>query len=119
VLLVHYNDLKADLDAEMRRIADFLGIAVPSDLWPALVRAAEFEAMRREGDRLLPTAGEQFEGGADRFLHKGTNGRWRDVLTDDDPALYDAEVAERFTPGLAACIEGGMRASGDPRRAAD
>ena len=119
VLLVHYNDLKADLDAEMRRIADFLGIAIPDDLWPALVEAAGFEAMRREGDRLLPKFDAVFQGGTGRFIHKGTNERWRGVLTDDDLALYDAKAAERFTPGLAAWVEGGMRAAGDPRLSPD
>ena len=35
VLLVHYNDLKADLSGEMRRVADFLGISVPPDSGPS------------------------------------------------------------------------------------
>ena len=42
VLLVHYNDLKADLDAEMRRVSQFLGIPVDEQLWPSLVEAARF-----------------------------------------------------------------------------
>ena len=115
ILLVHYADLKADLAGEMRRIADFLGITIPGDLWPALVGAADFEAMKRDGKRLLPTADRSFEGGADRFLHKGANDRWRGVLTEDDLALYEAKVRERFTPGLAAWVDGGRRATGDPR----
>ena len=119
VLLVHYNDLKADLAGEMRRIADFLGIVIPDDLWPALVEAADFEAMKRDGKRLLPTADQAVQGGADRFLHKGTNERGRGVLTDDDLARYDAKVREAFTPGLAAWVEGGRRAAGDPRDAQD
>lgn len=36
-LLVHYNDLKADLDGEMRRISDHLEIPVNEAIWPALV----------------------------------------------------------------------------------
>jgi aryl sulfotransferase len=115
VLLVHYNDLKADLGAEMRRIADFLGIDISGDLWPELVEAAGFEAMKREGDRLLPGFDATFQGGAARFLHEGTNERWRGVLTEDDLALYGDKVRERFTPSLAAWIEGGRRAAGDPR----
>jgi aryl sulfotransferase len=115
VLLVHYNDLKDDLDGEMRRIAGFLDITVPDALWPALVEAGHFSAMRREGGKLLPSAGNQFEGGAERFLYKGTNGRWRDVLSEDDLALYDAKVREKFTPGLAAWIEHGRRMTGEPR----
>src|SRR5262249_36047336 len=50
VLLVHYNDLKADLGAEMRRIAAFLDIAVPEAAWPAVVERCTFESMRARGD---------------------------------------------------------------------
>nr|QQZ48968.1 sulfotransferase domain-containing protein [Phenylobacterium glaciei] len=49
LLLVHYNDLKADLRGEMGRIADFLDIEVAYDLWPELVDAATFETMKRTG----------------------------------------------------------------------
>jgi aryl sulfotransferase len=57
LLLVHYNDLKLDLDGELRRSAAFLGIETPTALGPELVEAASFEAMglRRwvENRRLL------------------------------------------------------------------
>ena len=115
VLMVHYNDLKADLASEMRRIAEFLEITLPDSLWPTLVEAGSFTSMRREGGTLLPSAGNQFEGGAERFLFKGTNGRWRDVLTEEDLALYDAKVREKLTPGLAVWLEHGRSAAGDPR----
>jgi aryl sulfotransferase len=38
VLLVHYDDLAADLDAEMRRIAAYLELPVDELSWPNLVR---------------------------------------------------------------------------------
>src|SRR5262249_51033976 len=66
VLMVHYADLKADLDSEMRRIAAFLGLDVPERLWPSLVEAASFGSMRREAE----DAGgfdAVFDGGAGRF----------------------------------------------------
>ena len=47
VILVHYDDLKADLPGEMRRLAQRLDITVPESAWPSLVRAATFEDMRR------------------------------------------------------------------------
>src|SRR6516162_7462544 len=54
VLMVHYNDLQADLSSEMERISAFLGISVVPNLWPALVEAASFEVMRRDGEALIP-----------------------------------------------------------------
>jgi aryl sulfotransferase len=74
--------------------------------------------MREAGDALMPQT-MTLSGGSRRFFNQGTNGRWRDVLTSDDLALYDAKVREKLTPGLARWIEGGQRAVGDPRMTKD
>lgn len=95
VLLVHYADLKADLDGEMRRVAEFLGIETPDDLWPQLVAAATFHSMKKEGAGILGQKGAlAFTDGGKNFLHKGTNGRWRDLFNADDLVLYDAAMAQ-------------------------
>ena len=119
VLLVHYADLVADLDAEMRRIADFLGIAINHELWSSIVQAAGFEVMRAAGDQLMPFTKVMFAEGSQRFFNKGINGRWRQVLTDDDLALYDARVRDMLSPGLAAWLDGGRRRTCDPRSTPD
>src|SRR5262249_59631563 len=54
VVLVHYDDLSADLEGEMRRLAGLLGITVPGGAWPDLVAAATFGRMRARADRLGP-----------------------------------------------------------------
>ena len=118
LLLVHFNDLKEDLAGEMQRIAEFLGLDPPRDVWPSLVEAASFEAMKRNGKALLPDFEKIFDGGSDRFLFKGTNSRWREVMTADDLALYD-QVAKRLTPGLARWLQSGRLVAGDPRTASD
>ncbi len=119
VLLVHYADLSGDLEAEMRRIASFLDIEIDNDLWPSLVRAAGFEAMRAAGDGLMPQTRMMFPEGSKRFFNKGVNGRWRDVLTDDDLTLYETRVSQCLSPGLAAWLHGGRRQAGDPREVQD
>jgi aryl sulfotransferase len=106
LLLVHYNDLKADLGGEMRRIAAFLGAEVPDDAWPEVVARCTFERMR-EGEARLGDVEFAFKGGLKTFVFKGTNGRWRDVLTADELAAYDRRVAETFTPECAAWVERG------------
>jgi aryl sulfotransferase len=115
VLLVHYNDMKTDLSGEMRRIADFLDIAVPDALWPELVSAADFAAMKAASAQLMPSAGEVWKGGGDTFINKGTNGRWQGVCRPEDLARYEAKVAENFCPELAAWCEHGRLVAGDPR----
>jgi aryl sulfotransferase len=103
----------------MRRVADFLGIPVPAGLWPGLVAAAGFAAMRREGGTLMAEVAGMFQGGAGRFLHRGTNGRWRGVLTEADLELYRAKVAAILSPSCAGWVAGGRRAAGEPRSAPD
>ena len=107
VLLVHYADLKADLEREMRRIAEFLGIRIDEVLWPDLIHAATFESMKSKAAELMPTAADIWQGGGDTFLHKGVNGRWRDVYEAADLALYDAKVRVAFPGDLARWIEFG------------
>lgn len=107
LLLVHYSDMKKDLEGEMRRIAKFLEIDVAEGLWPKLVEAATFESMKSKANELMPTATEIWEGGGNTFLNKGTNGRWRGVVREEDLQRYDAKVKKEFSPELAHWIEFG------------
>jgi aryl sulfotransferase len=103
---VHYNDLKADLEGEMRHLAAFLDIEVPEDLWPATVGRCGLSEMREEA-RGSGRIDMLFENGADAFFHKGTNGRWRDVLTPEQLDRYDAMVADGLPADAAQWLESG------------
>jgi len=115
VLLVHYNDLKSDIAGEMRRIAEFLGISVEPRLWPDLVAAAQFEAMRRDADALMGKVAQSFEGGSQRFFFKGANERWRGLVNDDDLSLYEARIKAMFSPACAGWVAKGRLETADPR----
>ena len=119
VLLVHYNDLKSDRAGEMRRIADFLDIDIAELVWPELVEAAGFDAMKKASEALMPAAGNTWKGGGKTFLNKGTNGRWHDIYSAEDLAFYDKQVAAEFSPTLAAWCEHGRLVAGDPRATPD
>lgn len=119
LLMVHYNDLATDLVGEMRRISDFLEIETPPDRLPRLAEAAGFQAMQANGEALLPRIGEHFDRGAQRFLNKGVNGRWRDILTDADLERYEAVFRRKVSPACADWLEHGRLGAGDPRDAAD
>jgi aryl sulfotransferase len=105
LLLVHYNDLKRDLAGEMRRVAAFLGIDVPDAKWPAVVERCTFDAMKRRADEIGTFW--NFEGGAQSFLFKGTNDRWRDVLTTQELAAYEKRAAELLPSDAIAWLEQG------------
>jgi aryl sulfotransferase len=51
-----------------------------------------------------------FEGGLKSFVFKGTNGRWRDVLTPDELAAYGRRVAATLPAACAAWMAHGRRA---------
>jgi len=114
MLLVHFADMKADLAGEIGRIARFLEIGVPAPTLAQIVAAADFEAMRAQGEQLMPGAAIAWVGGAKRFLYKGVNGRWKDVLTQEDLAAYEARAKAEFSPDLAAWLEGGRLVIGEP-----
>ncbi|MGZ4794331.1 MAG: sulfotransferase domain-containing protein [Acidimicrobiia bacterium] len=105
VAFVHYDDMKADLDGVMRGVAAFLGIAIDETRWPDQVAACTFAGMKARAEEIAPFE-EHFVGGADTFLYKGTNGRWRDVLTADELARYDAVIAQRLEPDCARWLAG-------------
>lgn len=90
VLLVHFNDLKKDLDGEMRRIAAFLGTNDMTEAqWEGAVKHCGFDWMKEHADQFAPPQSEDvFEGGAKNFINKGSNGRWTEVLSDEDNKLY-------------------------------
>jgi aryl sulfotransferase len=99
VLLVHYDDLSADLEAEMRRIARRLDIEVPDERWPELVGAARFDSMRSRARELAPDATGVLKDPA-RFFRSGVSGAGRAVLDDAQLARYQARVALLAPPDL-------------------
>ena len=114
LLLVHYNDLKADLSGEMKRVAEFLGITMPDVIWPQLVEAASFESMKREGGKLMPQLDSLLDRGHQNFFYKGTNSRWRSVLTDSDVDLYEQKIKAVLSPALIHWLSDGRLVAGDP-----
>jgi aryl sulfotransferase len=111
VLLVHYNDLQADLEREMRRVAGFLDIDIPEALWAGVVERCTFERMREEAEKIGDFQ-RLFEGGAESFLFKGANGRWRGVLTEGELQRYQDRVQELLAPEAANWLEHGSLVTG-------
>lgn len=119
LLFVHYNDLKTDLSDEMKRIADFLSIETPDELWPELVDAASFEAMKRDGGVLMAGAERSFRSGHETFLFRGTNNRWFGVLTNTDLDLYERKANALLSPSLSRWLREGRMRAGDPSSSPD
>ncbi|MBW2235073.1 MAG: sulfotransferase domain-containing protein [Deltaproteobacteria bacterium] len=112
ILLVHYNDLLADLEGEMRRVAAYLEIEPADDAWPRLVDACTFASMKQQAAKIMPGAELGFVGGTDTFFYKGTNRRWDGALSDEDLALYPEAVERTLSPEAGEWLEKGRLATG-------
>jgi aryl sulfotransferase len=102
VLLVHYDELSADLEGQMRSLAARLGIAVPEQTWPALVEAATFGSMRARSRELVPSPGVLKSDAA--FFRRGSSGAGLEILTPDEVEHYYLRVAELAQPDMLAWL---------------
>ena len=84
VELFHYADLWGDLDHEMRRVADVLGIRIDEDAWPALLEAATIGSMRSRAAITAPNADVGMWRSAEGFFKVGGTRGWASHLTPAD-----------------------------------
>jgi aryl sulfotransferase len=107
LMLLHFEELRRDLPGQMRRIAAFLDIAIDEARFPTMVDHCSFAWMKANATRSTPLGGAFWDGGAEVFINKGTNGRWRDVLTPHDNARYEAMAQEQLGKDCAAWLATG------------
>jgi aryl sulfotransferase len=101
VLLVHFNNLKTDMPGTIRHIAEFFDIAIDEEKWPAIVEHCTFDYMKKNADDLSPQLKHFFDGGMRNFVFKGTNQRWREILTPEEVEKYESIANSRLTPDCA------------------
>ena len=114
VLLLHYTELKAHMPGEIRRIADFLSIKIDESRWPAILEHCSFDYMKQHAELSAPLGGAVWEGGAATFINKGTNGRWRDVLTAEESRKYEDLALRELGPSCAHWLATGEWDKSDP-----
>ena len=106
VLLLHFADLKKDMPGEIRRIAAFLDIAIDEGKSGAIVEHCSFDYMKAHAAASTPLGGVFWDGGAETFVHKGTNGRWRDTLSAEESAAYERRALAELGPDCAEWLRG-------------
>ena len=110
ILFVHFNDLLADLPGEVSRVARFLDIELDDESLESTVDAVTFRSMKQNAERTWPRLDNLMSGGAQTFFHSGSNGRWKEVLTNEDLELYEEAVARELSDACARWLEGGKSA---------
>ena len=108
VALFHYADLSADLEGQMRRLAEVLGIPVPEDRWSELVEAAGFARMKERAADLAPEVRvDGFWKDTASFFHRGGSGQWAELVGPGDEDRYRRRVEALVGPDLAAWVHQG------------
>jgi aryl sulfotransferase len=116
ILLVHYADLLADLDGQMRKISEWLQIPIDESVWPSLVEAATFSRMKTDFQKTTPVVTQGIWKDPAKFFNKGASNQWRDVLSDEDLELYDAAANRSLDPDARRWMEEGSLAFADPKQ---
>ncbi len=106
VVLVHYADLMADLEGQMRALAERLDEHVPEAAWPALVEAATFASMRDRAEELVPDRSGVVRD-AKAFFRAGRSGSFAEVLGSDELTRYHTRAAALAPPDLLAWLHRG------------
>jgi aryl sulfotransferase len=111
VKFVHFNELKADLTGSIGDIASFLDVTLDETDLPRIVEHCSFDYMQQHASASVPRGGAAFVGGAKTFMNKGTNGRWRDVLSPAEIRAYDTRALDELGSACATWLrEGGSTA---------
>jgi aryl sulfotransferase len=111
LLLLHFADLLADMPGEIRRIADFLEVPIDPAKQPAILEHCSFDHMKANATKSVPLGGAFWDGGAQVFIHRGTNGRWRQELTEIDCLRYEETARRELDEDCANWLAAGQRGS--------
>jgi hypothetical protein len=106
VHLVHYADLWADLDGQMRRVADVLGVAVDEARWPAFVEGATLSSMRARAADTAPNAHQGLWESPEKFFRAGGTRAWASLLTAADITHFEHRMHELAGDAAAWALEG-------------
>jgi aryl sulfotransferase len=110
VKLLHFNDMKVDLESVIKNVAAFLDVELPSENRAAVLHQCSFEYMKSHAADMAPRGGANWKGGAETFINKGSNGRWKDVLSLEESSVYEATALKELGPECASWLKNGAAA---------
>ena len=105
---VDRDTLRQAIQGEYEIVA-FLDIPIDESRWDAIVEYCSFDWMKANATKSVPLGGAFWDDGAQVFIHKGVNGRWKETLTADESAEYEARAEQELGAECARWI-----ATGEP-----
>ncbi len=107
VEFIHFANLKSDMPGQIRRIAAFLDIEIVESDWEKILEHCSFEWMKKNATKTVPLGGAFWDAGAEVFINKGVNGRWRDILSPEESAEYEKRAERELGPACARWLATG------------
>ncbi len=107
ILFVHFQDLLTDASAEIKRIANYLSIPISDNQLAQTIEATSFNTLRNKAVQASASsdADPVWHGGDATFFFKGTNGRWRNILTPEELVQYDTKANQILSPDCRHWLE--------------
>ncbi len=105
VYLLHYQNLQDDLAGRIADLARYLDIEVDAETMARAVKHCGYAHMKANANEMFP--GMPFVEGGRTFINKGTNGRWRDVLSPEEIREYEARAIAELGPDCAEWLATG------------
>lgn len=92
ILFVWYEDMKADYDQELQRLADFLGYPLSKELKATIKAATSFHRMKDNDFTNM----ENTDDAPKHYYRKGTTDTWKEQFTKEQNKLFDAWYDRRM-----------------------
>ena len=100
---------------EIRHVARFLDIPIDETRWDRILEHCSFDYMKAHATKSVPLGGVFWDGGAQAFIHKGTNGRWRETLSSEDVERFEQRAQDELGQDCARWLATGkLQGSTDP-----
>ena len=84
------------MPGKIRKIAEFIETPIDETQWGSILDHFSFNYMKANATKSVPFGGVFWDGGAQTFIHKGTNGRWREDLSEEESFKYEHCAAEEL-----------------------
>ena len=72
-----------------------------------ILEHCSFDYMKENATNSVPLGGAFWDGGAKTFINKGTNGRWKEMLTSEESEKYDKIAGKNLSPECARWLSTG------------
>ena len=96
------------MPGEIRAIADFIDCSIDESKWEDILEHCSFDYMKANATASVPLGGAFWDGGAETFVHKGINGRWKDVLSEEECAKYEDMAIKELGEDCAGWLKTGQ-----------